>query len=143
MFFFSQCFAAIKQHSADTVSSERLEYADIVYVETIEILISRVIAVIDYPCKSIAYYSAKGHEVYVNALHDPDTLAVINIPESNAHEIIPYLNRIEKMLTEQGFKSRRAGEGDIKRILGVYFEQNVTTEKFEEFDGERWIILND
>ena len=57
--------------------------------------------------------------------------------------VFPYLNRIEKMLTEQGFKSRRAEEGDIKRILGVYFEQNVTTEQFEEFDGERWIILND
>ena len=23
----------------------------------------------------------------------------------------------------------------MKRILAVYFEQNVTTEKFEEFDG--------
>ena len=44
---------------------------------------------------------------------------------------------------EQGFKAKRADEEDTKRILAVYFEQNVTTEKFEEFDGERWIILND
>ena len=54
-----------------------------------------------------------------------------------------YLDRIEKMLAEQGFTSKRAEEEDIKRILAVYFEQNVTTEKFEEFDGERWIILNE
>lgn len=47
------------------------------------------------------------------------------------------------MLVEQGFKSKRADEEDIRRILAVYFEQDVTTEKFEEFDGERWIILND
>ena len=47
------------------------------------------------------------------------------------------------MLVEQGFKAARAEEEDIRRILAVYFEQNVTTEKFEEFDGERWIILND
>ena len=53
------------------------------------------------------------------------------------------LNRIEKMLVEQEFKVKRAEEEDIRRILAVYFEQNVTTEKFEEFDGERWIILND
>ena len=53
------------------------------------------------------------------------------------------LNRIEKMLVEQGFKAKRADEEDIRRILAVYFEQNVTTERFEEFDGERWIILND
>lgn len=47
------------------------------------------------------------------------------------------------MLAEQGFTSKRAEEEDIKRILAVYFEQNVTTVKFEEFDGERWIILNE
>lgn len=44
---------------------------------------------------------------------------------------------------EQGFKSKRADEEDIRRILAVYFEQNVTTEKFEEFDGKRWLIIND
>ena len=34
-------------------------------------------------------------------------------------------------------------ENDIKRLLAVYYEQNVTTEKFEDFDGERWIIPED
>lgn len=29
---------------------------------------------------------------------------------------------------------------DIKRILAVYYEQSVTTERFEDFDGERWIM---
>lgn len=57
--------------------------------------------------------------------------------------MLSYFNRIEKMLVEQEFKVKRAEEEDIRRILAVYFEQNVTTEKFEEFDGERWIILND
>lgn len=32
---------------------------------------------------------------------------------------------------------------DNKRILAVYYEQNVTTEKFEDFDGERRIIPED
>ena len=36
---------------------------------------------------------------------------------------------------------RRADGEDIKRILAVYFEQNVTTEHFEDFDGERWITV--
>ena len=65
------------------------------------------------------------------------------IRNQKENEIFSYLNRIEKMLVEQGFKSKRAEEEDIRRILAVYFEQNVTTEKFEEFDGERWIILNE
>ena len=68
---------------------------------------------------------------------------IIRLHNQKENEIFSYLNRIEKMLVEQGFKSKRAEEEDIRRLLVVYFEQNVTTEKFEEFDGERWIILND
>lgn len=46
-------------------------------------------------------------------------------------------------MREQGFIAQRAGKEDIKRLLAVYFEQNVTTEKFEDYDGERWVILGD
>ena len=51
--------------------------------------------------------------------------------------------RVQKSLEDQGFKVRLAGKEDAKRMLGVYFEQNATTEKYEDFDGERWIVLND
>lgn len=70
-------------------------------------------------------------------------LLIVRIRNQKENEIFSYLNRIEKMLVEQSFKVKRAGEEDMKRILAVYFEQNVTTERFEEFDGERWIILNE
>ena len=46
-------------------------------------------------------------------------------------------------IREQRFAVRRADREDIKRILAVYYEQNVTTERFEDFDGERWIIPDD
>ena len=58
-------------------------------------------------------------------------------------EVFSYLDRIEKSLKEQGFSASRAGSEDIKRIMAVYYEQNVTSEKFEDFDGERWIIPDD
>ena len=58
-------------------------------------------------------------------------------------EVFSYLDRIEKSLKEQGFSASRAGSEDIKRIMAVYYEQNVTSEKFEDFDGERWIISDD
>ena len=70
-------------------------------------------------------------------------LLIIRMKEQKESEMLSYFYRIEKMLEEQEFKVKRAEEEDIRRILAVYFEQNVTTEKFEEFDGERWIILND
>lgn len=53
------------------------------------------------------------------------------------------LARIQKSLEDQGFSSRQATGDDLKRMLGVYAEQNVTTEKFEDIDGERWVILGD
>lgn len=59
----------------------------------------------------------------------------------NASDVFPYLSRIEKSLKDQGFTARRADKMDIKRLLGVYYEQNVTTEKFEDFDGERWVVI--
>lgn len=70
-------------------------------------------------------------------------LIIIRLKDEKQKEIFPYLNRIEKTLREQGFAVKRAGRDDIKRILAVYFEQNVTTERFEDFDGERWVILGD
>ena len=58
-------------------------------------------------------------------------------------DVFAYLSRIEKSLKDQGFTARRADNADIKRLLGVYYEQNVTTEKFEDYDGERWVILGE
>ena len=70
-------------------------------------------------------------------------LIVIRLRDEKPNEVFPYLNRIEKTLREQGFSVKKAEKEDIKRILAVYFEQNVTTEKFEDFDGERWVIFGD
>jgi hypothetical protein len=63
--------------------------------------------------------------------------------KDNASDVFPYLSRIEKSLKDQGFTARRADNADIKRLLGVYYEQNVTTEKFEDYDGERWVIIGE
>ena len=70
-------------------------------------------------------------------------LIIVRLKEEEEREALAYLSRIEKSLKEQGFSVSRAGREDIKRLLAVYYEQNVTTEKFEAFDGERWIIQED
>jgi hypothetical protein len=54
-----------------------------------------------------------------------------------------YLSRVEKSLADQGFTVKRSDKEDLKKLLAVYFEQNVTTDRFEDFDGERWMIFND
>lgn len=70
-------------------------------------------------------------------------LIIIRLDNEKKAEVFPYLSRIEKSLKEQGFTVRRCGSEELKRLLGVYYEQNVTTEKFENHDGERWVILGE
>ncbi|MFI3228480.1 MAG: hypothetical protein R3Y09_13910 [Clostridia bacterium] len=67
-------------------------------------------------------------------------LIIVRLKDDSESDVLSYLLRIEKSLKDQGFVTKRADKNDIKRILGVYFEQNVTTEKFEDFDGYRWVI---
>lgn len=68
---------------------------------------------------------------------------IVRLRDEKKSDLFPYLARIEKNIKDNGFIPRRADEQDIKRMLGVYFEQNVTTEHYDSFDGERWILLND
>jgi hypothetical protein len=68
---------------------------------------------------------------------------IIRLKNEQESESGPYLSRVEKSLADQGFSVKRADSADLKKLLGVYFEQNVTTERFEDFDGERWVILSD
>ena len=39
--------------------------------------------------------------------------------------------------------TRVSSAEERKRMLGVYLEQNATTEKYEDYDGERWVIFDD
>ena len=67
---------------------------------------------------------------------------MIRFRNEKESEIFPYLARIEKNIKDNGFITRRANEQDIKRMLGVYFEQNVTTERYDNYDGERWVTMD-
>ena len=70
-------------------------------------------------------------------------LIIIRLRNEKERDVQPYLSRIEKSLKDQGFTVRKAGESNIKRLLGVYYEQNVTTEQYEDYDGERWVIFGE
>lgn len=49
------------------------------------------------------------------------------------------LRQTEKRIRDQGFHVRLADKQDIKRLLAVYYQQDVTTEWFDDYDGERWV----
>lgn len=68
---------------------------------------------------------------------------LVRLQGKKESDVFSYLSRIEKSIKDNGFTVRRATEQDLKRMLGVYFEQNVTTERYEDHDGERWIIMGE
>lgn len=54
-------------------------------------------------------------------------------------DILPYLARVEKSIRDCGFRVKRADERIIKRMLALYFTQNVTATEPDDVDGERWV----
>ena len=67
-------------------------------------------------------------------------LLLIRTRNMKEKELFAHLNRVEKIVLENGFTVTRFDNDGIKTLLAVYFEQNTTNEKFEDIDGERWIL---
>ena len=70
-------------------------------------------------------------------------LIIVRLKREEEADVRSHLTTIEKSLKDQGFTVHLCESEDIKRLLGVYYEQNVTTEKYEDNDGDRWIILGE
>lgn len=47
-------------------------------------------------------------------------------------------NRIEKVISEQGFEVRRMQKADIKRFLALYFDASMNGEQLPDTDGEQF-----
>lgn len=48
------------------------------------------------------------------------------------------LENVEKQITDCGFIVRRAGEQELRELLAVYFEQDVSHEVYDSVDGARY-----
>lgn len=59
-----------------------------------------------------------------------------NVKPDTAYSL---LSTIETKFRDNGFTTRRAGKEDLKCLLAIYFEQNTTTERFEDYDGQRFL----
>lgn len=82
-------------------------------------------------------------EIQINLSTAREFLIAIKYKNTEKKDINTYLLQMGKNIKEQGFRVKKADKDDIKRILSVYFEQNITTEKFEDYDGDRWVIFGD
>lgn len=53
------------------------------------------------------------------------------------------VNRIEKVISEQGFEVRRMHKADVKRFLALYFEASMNGEQMPDSDGEQFYEVDD
>ena len=63
--------------------------------------------------------------------------ALVYRRDEKSSEDTGYLKQLEKRIRDCGFHVRMAEEQDMMRLLAVYYQQDVTTEQFDRFDGER------
>lgn len=65
-------------------------------------------------------------------------LLAVRIKPNDQVETVPLIHRIEKLIKLQNLQVEKADKEQIKNMLAVYFEQNVTSDQFEDYEGMRW-----
>ena len=49
-------------------------------------------------------------------------------------------NRMEKVISEQGFEVKRMNKENIKRFLAIYFDASYTGDQVPDVDGTQYIL---
>ena len=57
-------------------------------------------------------------------------------------QVFQMANRVEKVITEQGFEVRRMKKEDIKRFLALYFDASLNGEHMPDVDGEQYFEVS-
>ncbi len=52
------------------------------------------------------------------------------LEKTDEREIAQDISMMEKTFIQEGFTMQKLSQDELKTLLAVYFEQNVTTEKF-------------
>ena len=68
--------------------------------------------------------------------------ALVHRVDPKSNEDYSALKQLEKRIQDCGFHVRMADEQDVKRLLAVYYQQDVTTDHFDSFDGEGSVCVN-
>lgn len=79
-------------------------------------------------------------EIQTTTVSSREFVFVIRLDSKETEGDRSQLRQLEKRIHDMGFRVRLAGEQDVKRLLAVYYQQDVTTERFDSFDGESAVI---
>lgn len=70
-------------------------------------------------------------------------LFIARCKNMKASQVFQMANRVEKVISEQGFEVRRMRKPDIKRFLGLYFEASMAGEQMPDGDGEQFYEVSE
>lgn len=70
-------------------------------------------------------------------------LFTARIKASKDKQVFDTANRVEKLISEQGFEVKRVRKADIKRFLALYFEASMNGEQMPDIDGEQFFELDE
>lgn len=84
--------------------------------------------------------SAHLDEIQTTTASAREFVLVFRLDQQSGESDEVQLRQMEKRIRDQGFHVRLAEEQDVKRLLAVYYQQDVTTDRFEDYDGERWVM---
>ena len=56
-----------------------------------------------------------------------------------AEQVLQKANRIEKIISDQGFEVNRMNKNDIKRFLAIYFDASMNGDLIPDYDGEQYV----
>lgn len=63
----------------------------------------------------------------------------VRIRNAKPEQVFQTANRVEKIITDQGFDTHRLKKNDIKRLLALYFDASYSGEQMPDQDGEQYI----
>lgn len=69
-------------------------------------------------------------------------LFIVRCKNLKPAQVFQQANRIEKIISEQGFETHRMSKNEIKRFLALYFEASMNGEVMPDVDGEQYFDLS-
>ena len=70
-------------------------------------------------------------------------LFIARCKSQKPEQVFNNANRIEKVISEQGFEVHRMKKAEIKRFLALYFEASMNGEQMPDVDGEQYYEMDE
>lgn len=64
---------------------------------------------------------------------------IVRCKEQKTEQVFSLANRVEKVISEQGFEVKRMAKEDIKRFLAIYFDASYAGEQLPDIDGFQFL----